>query len=72
VVQIHLSCRLQVTTDVIWDVLGKVIQRNAMFVLSDRIEVHLDHVSLTTGNGSFRRRGPHWTRLVQLKRVWLQ
>ena len=71
-VQIHLHCRVQVTNNVIWDVLGKVIQSNAMFGLSDRIEVSLDHVSLTTGNGRFRRRGPHWTRLVQLKRVWLQ
>jgi len=32
-------------------VLGKVVQSNARFGLSDRLEVHLDHVRMPAGNG---------------------
>ena len=31
--------------------LGKVVQSNARFGLSDRLEVHLEHVSKLVGNG---------------------
>jgi len=37
--------------DVVWDVLRKVIQSNARFCLTDRLEVHLDHVMTPVGNG---------------------
>jgi hypothetical protein len=36
---------------VVWDVLGKVIQSSARFGLSDRLEVHVDHVRIPVGNG---------------------
>ena len=38
-------------TDLIWGVLSKVIQRNAMFGLTDRLEVKLDHVIIPVGKG---------------------
>lgn len=37
--------------DVVWGVLGKVIQSNA----SDRLEVHLDHIRMRAGNGREKR-----------------
>jgi hypothetical protein len=36
--------------DVVWELLG-VIQSNARFGLTDRLEVRLDHVRLPAGNG---------------------
>jgi hypothetical protein len=50
VVEISLRRRDQYKPDV-WDVLGKVIQNNASFGLSDRLEVHLDNVRMPAGNG---------------------
>ena len=44
VVGISLRRREQLKPDVVWAVLGKVIQSNARFGLSDRLEVNLDHV----------------------------
>ena len=35
----------------VWGVLGNVVQSNARFGLSDRLEVHLDHVRMPAGNG---------------------
>jgi len=32
-------------------VLGKIVQNNARYGLSDRLEVHLDHVRMPAGNG---------------------
>jgi hypothetical protein len=51
VVGIRLSRRDQLKVDVVWSVLGKVIQRNDRFALTDRLEVHLDHVRMPVGNG---------------------
>jgi len=51
VVGIILRRRQQLKPDVVWAVLGKVIQSNARFGLSDRLEVHLDHVRMPAGNG---------------------
>jgi hypothetical protein len=36
---------------VVWGVLAKVIQRNAGFGLTDRLEIYLDHVRMLSGNG---------------------
>jgi len=36
---------------VVWSVLGKVIQSNARFALTVRLEAHLDHVRMPAGNG---------------------
>jgi len=51
VVGISLRRRDQLKPDVVWAVLGKVIQSKARFGLSDRLEVHLDHVRMPVGNG---------------------
>lgn len=51
VVGISLRRRDQFKPDVVWDVLRKVIQSNVRFVLTDRFEVHLDHVKMPVGNG---------------------
>jgi hypothetical protein len=36
---------------------GKVIQSNARFALSDRLEVHVDYVNLPFGNGRLKTKG---------------
>lgn len=48
---ISLRLRDQHKPDVVWGVLGKVVQSNARIGLSDRLEVYLDHVRLPVGNG---------------------
>ena len=62
VVGISLRRRDQLKPDVVWAVLGKVIQSNARFGLSDRLEVHLDHVRMpvVTVKRLRRRKGVHW------------
>ena len=50
VIGISLRRRDQLKADVVWSVLGKVIQSNARFVLTDRLEVHVDHVRMPAGN----------------------
>jgi hypothetical protein len=54
VVGISLRRRDQLKADVVWSVLGKVIESNARFALTDRLEVHL---LLATGNWLRRRKG---------------
>ena len=39
----------------VWGVLAKVIQSNARFGLTDRLEVHLDHVRMPAGNGRVKK-----------------
>ena len=51
VVGISFRRRDQLKPDVVWSILGKVVQSNARFGLSDRLEVHLDHVRMPAGNG---------------------
>jgi len=51
VVGISFRRREQLKTDVVWGVLGKVVQSNAWFGLCDRLEVHLDHVMMSAGTG---------------------
>lgn len=43
--------------DVVWSVLGKVIQINARFALPDHLGVHLDHVKMPVGNGQEKTKG---------------
>jgi hypothetical protein len=57
VVGISLRRRDQFKPDMVWDVLGKVIQSNARFALCDHLEVHLDHVRLPNGNGGVKTKG---------------
>ena len=49
-VGLSLRRRDQLRTDVVLDVLGKVVQSNSRFELVDRLEVHLDHISMPVGN----------------------
>jgi hypothetical protein len=51
VVGISIRRRDQLKPDVVWEVLGKVIQSNARFGLTNRIEVHVDHVRMPAGKG---------------------
>ena len=51
VVGISLRRRDQLKPDEVWALLGKGIQSNDRFGLSDRLEVHLDHVRMPVGNG---------------------
>jgi hypothetical protein len=46
VVGISLRRRDQLKPDVVWSFLGKVIQSNTRFALSDRLEDHFDHVRM--------------------------
>lgn len=41
----------QVKPDLIWGMLGKVVQSNARFGLTDKLEVHLNHVRMPGVNG---------------------
>ena len=43
--------RHQLKPYVVWGVLGKLVDSNASFELTDRLEVHLDHVRMPAGNG---------------------
>jgi len=56
---ISLRRRDHIKHDMVWAVFGKVIQSNAIFGLSDRLEEHLDHVRMTAYNGRVRKRGAH-------------
>jgi hypothetical protein len=51
VVGISLCRRDQLKADVVWSVIEKIIQNNASFALTDRLEVHMYHFRMTAGNG---------------------
>jgi hypothetical protein len=51
VVAISIRQSDQLKRDVVWKDLGKVIQSNFVFGLTDRLEEHLDLVRMPTGNG---------------------
>ena len=53
-VGIGLRRRDQLKAYVVWGVLAKVIQGNAKFALSGRLEVHLEYVRMPVGNGAVK------------------
>ena len=53
---------------VVWVVLGKVVQSNAMFGLSNRFEVCLDHVRMLAGNGREKTKGRSLELLSAIKK----
>ena len=57
VVGISLRRHDQLKLDVVWGVLGKVVQSNATFGFTDRLEVHLDHVRMPAGNSREKTKG---------------
>ena len=71
VVGIILRRREQLKPDVVWDVLRKFIQSKARFALSDRLEVHLDHVRMPVGNGREKTKGRALDVLSAIKRSLL-
>ena len=64
-----LRRRDQLKPDVVWAVLAKVIQSNARFDLSDRLEVYLDHVSVPAVNGGVRTKGRSLDIMSAIKKV---
>ena len=44
----------QLKSDVVWGVLGKVVQSNARLGLTDRLQLHLDDVRMPAGNGGVK------------------
>jgi hypothetical protein len=56
-VGITLRRRDQLQPDVVLSVIEKVIQSNARFGLTDRLEVHLHHVRMPVGNGGVKTKG---------------
>jgi hypothetical protein len=65
---ISLRRRDQLKPDVVWTVLGKVVQSNARFALSDRLEMHLEHVRMPAGNGREKTKGRSIDVLSAVKR----
>ena len=57
---IRLRRHDQLKPDVVWVVLGKDVQSNARFGLTDRLEVHLDHVLMPAENCGVKRMGGLW------------
>jgi hypothetical protein len=51
----------QLKPDVVWDVLGMVIQNNASIRLIYHLKVHLDHARMpaSNGKGAERRNGTY-------------
>ena len=47
----------QLKPDVVWGILGKVIQSNARFGLADHLQVRLDHVRMSARNGRVKTKG---------------
>lgn len=61
----------QLKPDVVWDVLRKVIQSNARFGLTDRLDEHLDHARMPAVNSkrAEKTKGCSLTVLSAIKRV---
>jgi hypothetical protein len=55
-------------SNVVWTVLGKIIQSNARFAFIDRLDVHLDYVRMAAGNGGAKRKGRSIDVLSALKK----
>jgi hypothetical protein len=68
VVGISLRRRDQLKPDVVWSVLGKVIQSNARLPLTHRLQVHEYHVRMPTGNGGVKTKGRSMNLLSAIKK----
>jgi hypothetical protein len=60
--------RDQLKPDVVWDVLGKVVQSDARLGLTDRLEVHLGYIRMPAGNGRVNTKGQSLDILSAVKR----
>lgn len=54
---VSVSRRDHLKPDVVWEILGQVVQSNARFGLIDGLVVHLDHISVPAGNGREKTKG---------------
>ena len=66
---ISFRSRVHLKPDVFWGVLGNVVQYNARFGLSDRLEVHLVHVMMPAGNESDKTKGRSLYVLCAIKSI---
>ena len=51
-----------------WSLLRNFIEDNARFALTDRLEIHLDHVRMPVGNGRVKTKGRSLDVLSAIKR----
>jgi hypothetical protein len=61
----------QFKPDIVWDVLGMVIQGNARFALCDRLEVHLDNARMPNGNGGVKTKSMSLSVLSAIKKIFV-
>ena len=57
VIRVTLRRCDQLKSDVVWDVLRKVILKIATLGLTNRLEVHSDHARMSAGNGGVKKKG---------------
>jgi hypothetical protein len=67
-VGINLRPKDQQKPDAVWSVLWKVIHSNTKFGLTDRLEVHLDHIRMPVGYGRQKTKGCSLNVLSAIKR----
>jgi hypothetical protein len=68
-VDISFRGRDQLKLDVVWEVLGKVVQSNARFGSTDRLEVHVAHVRMLAGNGGVKTKARSIDAMSAIKRI---
>ena len=64
----------QLKPDVVWGILGNIVQSNATFSITDRLELHLDHIRMPAGKGKMPEK-TKWRSLDvlrTLKKVYLK
>jgi len=69
VVGISLRRRDLLKPDVVWAVLGKVIQSDARFGQGDRLELHLDHVRMPVVNVGDRTKARSLNVISVIKKI---
>ena len=69
VIGISLKRCDQLKPDVVWDVLGKVLQSNSTLGLTERLEVQLYHVTMPSGNGRLKTKGRSLEVMSAIKRI---
>ena len=63
--------REQLKPNLVWEIISKIIQSNARFGLTDRLEVHLDHVRIPSSNGQEKTKGRSLDTFSAIKKVLL-
>jgi len=68
IIGISLGRRDKLEPEMVWSVLGKLVQSNVRFPLTDRLEVHLENVRMCAGNGREKTKGRSLDVLSLIKR----